>query len=260
MRLVLIALLVLTIAGTAGTAGAADLSKDQAHDAAQLSASRSLIYCTGIYYDNAFWESSIYVFGNALSLGATPGPLTTLDFVHDGYGTTAPYNYNLFVYDIATCTVVGEVPNLWAQDPAAGEAEEIVPLCQYNLVASGDVIVGIQPLTCNNATDCYPDLAFDYTSPPDGCGSRVTVGVPNTCVQILSTNGVVDFLLGVTFNECPAVTGACCVPGALCQIMTQAACTTAAGQYMGDGSICEANTCVTPTEIVTWGAVKALYR
>lgn len=257
MRLVLIALLVLTMAGAAG---AADLTKDQGGSDIQMT--RTFNYCTGTDDDNGFYQNGIYAYGNALSLGATAGPLTTLDFFHNGYGFSGPYDYTLYVYDAVTCTVIGSIPGLTAADAAAGTIEEIVDLCPYNLVASGDVIVAIHPQSCYVPTDCYPDVEFDYTAPVDGCGSRVEVGVPDTCVQILSSSGVVDFLLGVVFNECvtPPPTGACCVTGTgACTITTEADC---AATWLGADVPCNAVTCPppVPAESVTWGAVKALYR
>jgi hypothetical protein len=43
-----------------------------------------------------------------------------------------------------------------------------------------------------------------------------------------------------------ALLGACCLPGGLCQQLTAAACQTAAGVYLGDGTSCTPNPC-TPT-------------
>lgn len=258
MRLVLIALLVLTMAGAAG---AADLSRDQAGTGQQVSHSRSLVYCVGSNYDNAFYENGIYAYGNALTMDGS-GPLTTLDFYHDGYGFVGPYDYTLFVYDAATCTVIGSVPGLVAGDAAAGLIEEVVDLCPYDLAVTGDIVVAIQPQSCIVPTDCYPDIGFDVTTPPAGCGMRATVGVDGSCVQILSTSGVVDFLLGVTFNECaaPPVTGACCVPGATCVVLSAADCALAGGTYVHDGPCTPADCESIPTEATSWGAVKALYR
>jgi hypothetical protein len=258
MRLVLIALLVLTMAGAAG---AADLSKDgSANGSMQMY--RTTYGCTGTWDDNSFYQAAEKAYGNNLTF-AVPTALTSVSFAHNGWGTAGPYLYNMFAYDALTCTEVHSLLNQTAPDAADGTI--VTTLALPSWVVTGSVIIALNPLTCANATDCYPDLSFDYTSPPDGCGSVITlptIAVPQAvCYQILSTNGVVDFLLSVDGDAVVTdPTGACCVPGALCQIMTQAACTTAVGQYMGNGSICEANTCVTPIEVVTWGQVKALYR
>ena len=56
----------------------------------------------------------------------------------------------------------------------------------------------------------------------------------------------------------PAQTGACCLADGSCMISTQAGC---AGQYMGDGTVCNPNPCsAIPTEITTWGWIKNQYK
>jgi len=239
MRLVLIALLVLTMAGAAS---AADLTKGTPGFTSHYTPSRVVIMCAGANLDNAFYERPLSVYGNAFDLGATAAPLTNFDFIHYGYGFAGPYDYNLWVYDATTCTPVGSVLGLQAADAASAPVEELVDLCPYNIIASGAVIVGVEPLSCLAATDCYPDVMFDQTTPPDGCGSRVDL-TTNTCYQITASSGVVDFVCSVTFDECaPPVTGACCLPSGVCEVLTQAACT---GLYMGDGTICGPNTLCT---------------
>jgi hypothetical protein len=260
MRLVLLALLVVTMAGSAA---AMDVAKPHGDP---IQAARYGVSCAGINFDSAFYQHPTTVYGNALDAG-TGGQLTTLTFTHSGYGFSGPYTYNLFVFDPATCTKLYEQDGLVAADAAAGAVTETVPLTAYNWSVSGVFLIGIQPQSCAAATDCYPDVGFDYdaatpTPVVNGCGSAVDLTDPLNpfCYQIQTTTGYfIDFLMSVAIAD-PVVTGACCIPGALCQVMTQAACTTAAGQYMGDGSICEANTCVVPAEVVTWGQVKALYR
>jgi hypothetical protein len=259
MRLVLLALLILTMAGSAA-------AMDIKSTGDPIQAARYGVSCAGINFDSAFYQHPLTVYGNTLDAG-TGGQLTTLTFTHKGYGFVGPYSYNLFVFDPATCTKLYEQDGLSAANAAAGAVTETVPLTAYNWSVTGFFLIGIEPLTCAAATDCYPDVGFDYdaltpTPVVGGCGSAVDLTDPLNpfCYQIQTSDlYFVDFLMSVDVAA-PVVTGACCVPGALCQIMTQAACTTAVGQYMGDGSICEANTCVTPIEVVTWGQVKALYR
>lgn len=46
---------------------------------------------------------------------------------------------------------------------------------------------------------------------------------------------------------CPAgspATGACCLPGAICEIRTQASCVAAGGTYIGDGTACGPGVCI----------------
>jgi hypothetical protein len=257
MRLVLIALLVLTMAGAAN---AVDLSKGGSNSGLQFSATRTLntYTCVGQSDDNALYQNSGYAYGNAYSIGAIPGPLMSVQFAHNGWGFSGPYDFTLYVYDAPTCTVIGSVAGLVAADAAAGTIVETFDVSASAIVASGDVLVLIAPLTCLAATDCYPDLSFDYTTPPQGCGSLAQVGVAGSCRQVTTASGILDFLEAATFDQGTApATGACCV-GTVCTITTATDC---AGQYMGDGTACGPNTCVpVPVELSTWGAVKALYR
>jgi hypothetical protein len=50
-------------------------------------------------------------------------------------------------------------------------------------------------------------------------------------------------------RACPAAppatpTGACCLPGAICEIRTQASCIAAGGTYIGDGTACGPGVCI----------------
>jgi hypothetical protein len=48
-------------------------------------------------------------------------------------------------------------------------------------------------------------------------------------------------------NACPVMAiGACCIPGALCQILSEEECTLVGGVYMGNGIPCDPNPCVLP--------------
>jgi hypothetical protein len=266
MRLVLLALLIVTMAGSAA---AMDVVRPST--GIPFQAVRYGVSCAGINFDSAFYQDDTKVYGNVLDAGVVGGDLTTLTFTHYGYGFTAPtYAYNVSVWDPAACVKSYELLGLAAANAASAPVTETVPL-PANWAVTGFFFIGIQPQQCWSVGDCYPDITFDYdavTPSPlvGGCGAAVDLIDPLNpfCYQIQAQDaqGVlwpIDFLVSAAIAD-PVVTGACCIPGALCQIMTQAACTTAAGQYMGDGSICQANTCVTPVEIVTWGRVKALYR
>lgn len=266
MRLVLLALLIVTMAGSAAAMDFTATAKPTG-DASQLQATRYGVACAGINFDSAFYQDDTKIFGNQMDAGAG-GQLTTLNFKHKGYGFSGPYSYNLFVYDFATCTQVYAEFGLTAADAAAGAVTEVVDLTPYNWSVTGFFFIGIQPLTCLAVGDCYPDVGFDYdalTPAPvvSGCGSAVDLTDPLApwCYAITTTDPLpVDFLMNVAIADPPAPTGACCVPGALCQVLTAADCAALAGIYMGDGSVCTSSTCATPTETVTWGAVKALYR
>lgn len=56
----------------------------------------------------------------------------------------------------------------------------------------------------------------------------------------------------------PAQTGACCLSDGSCTITTQTDC---AGQYMGNGTVCDPNPCPpVPVELKSWGSIKNQYR
>jgi len=265
MRLVLLALLIVTMVGSASAMdyrARPDGTGLQANTYTPLA-----IGCNGINFDSALYQSDAAIYGNQLDAG-DGGILQTLSFQHNGYGFAGPYNYKLSVWDFGTCTQLYPEADLIAADAAAAKVTEIVPLTSYGWAVTSYFFIGIQPLTCNAPGDCYPDVGFEYdykTNPPSaiGCGSVVDLADPAlpTCWQLSVTASdnvayVIDYLMTVDLVA-PAVTGACCVPGAVCAITTHAACT---GQYIGDGTTCSPNPCVVPTEVTTWGAVKALYR
>ena len=98
-------------------------------------------------------------------------------------------------------------------------------------------------------TDCTTILAQDDDSGP-GFYSLISnynpthAGVFNVKVRHYSTSGTGCYKLFVTCA--PPATGACCVAGGACQIMTQAACGTAGGAYQGDNTSCSPNPCPQP--------------
>lgn len=58
-----------------------------------------------------------------------------------------------------------------------------------------------------------------------------------------------------------AAAGACCIPGALCQILSGPDCLGKGGVYGGDGSACGPNGCApSPTESRSWGQIKVHYK
>jgi hypothetical protein len=71
-----------------------------------------------------------------------------------------------------------------------------------------------------------------------------------------STELVMD---DVVLNAVPV--GACCIPGALCQILAGPDCLSHGGVYMGDGTACDPSGCTpSPTESRSWGQIKAAYK
>lgn len=228
MRLLLFVLLAVTLVGSAS---AIDLTTKANSPEYQVT-SRVGLYCSGVNFDSAFYQSGDAVYGNTFDVGVG-GPLSYLDFIHYGYGFAGPYDFNLFVYDPATCTELAMIPGLVASDAGSAPVEDILDVCEYNVAVTGIVLVGVQGLDCYAPGDCYPDLAFDWNGDGetpgtiDGCGSVVDLTeVPPGCYQITATDGagvaqVVDFLFGIWVDECPPPVA---------------------------------------TEETTWGAMKALYR
>jgi hypothetical protein len=272
MRLVLVALLLLCMASAAFAVDVPTESLGESY-----AGTRTFHACLGQNFTNIWLLAAgeARVFGNVFDLGATPGPITTANFSHHtGVATPmpGPYTYNLWAFDALNCTPIGSSLGLTCEgaETGAGVKNVSVDLCAANWVASGATIVGITPLTCGTPTggttaNCYPRLMMDITvGGVDGCGSVVIPddGGPGIwgCYQITAGGNPVDHAVTVVFNECPPPpdpTGACCV-GTVCSITTAALC---AGQYQGDNTPCDANTCLpVPVEQSTWGAVKALYR
>ena len=152
--------------------------------------------------DSAFYQNQGQAYGNAFDTGAG-GPLSVLDFEHFGFGFPGAYAYNVLVLDEATCTVVGSVNGLLAVDAAGAPAQEIVDLCDENIVVSGSTVVAIEPLTCAIPTDCYPDVLFDQTGTINECGRSLLVADNSGCDDpTIGGFGAVDFLLRVSVDEC----------------------------------------------------------
>lgn len=162
--------------------------------------SRAAFSCDEGAQDNAFYQNQGSFFGNAFDVGAG-GPLSQVDFEHFGFGFAGPYDYNLVVLDEATCTVVGTVNGLSAQDAGTTAAQEIVDTCDEDIQVSGNTVVTVEPLTCLAANDCYPDLFFDSTGVVNSCG-RIVAGGAGCDTPAQSATGPLDFLLRITVDEC----------------------------------------------------------
>jgi len=60
--------------------------------------------------------------------------------------------------------------------------------------------------------------------------------------------------------DAPSPVGACCI-GTECVVLSGAQCATQGGQYVGDGTVCEATTCLPVSiERTSWGQLKGRYR
>ena len=98
--------------------------------------------------------------GNLFDFGAG-STLSSVSFTHYDYSTAGPYSYNLEVWDPASCTYVTGKSGLTAASSVWANTTETVDLCSSNIVLAGNMIVAIDPNTCNSPTDCYPNLVFD---------------------------------------------------------------------------------------------------
>lgn len=56
-------------------------------------------------------------------------------------------------------------------------------------------------------------------------------------------------------------TGACCLAGGVCVVLSEYFCSVQQGSYQGEGTPCQPDPCTpTPTERTTWGQIKAAFR
>jgi hypothetical protein len=98
-------------------------------------------------------------------------------------------------------------------------------------------------------SDCATQLAYDDDSGP-GAYSLITAynpvhtGTFNIKVRHYSTSGTGCYKLFLTCA--PPPTGACCLAGGICTILTQANCGTQGGTYQGDNTSCTPNPCPQP--------------
>lgn len=200
MRRFAIAFMVLAGLTVAAAAGAVDFGQKAAlpqNLSLQFTLSQVLA-CDNGNPASGFYQADIYRYGNLFSLGGG-ARLSHVTFAHYGFGFSGPYNYDLEMYDLASCTLVAAVNGLVAQDAANDIMVETVDLCPQNLTLAGDVIVAIDANTCASASDCYPDLLFD---------NQINVLCPyildpatHECVDISSEAG--PFILRLEIDNCP---------------------------------------------------------
>lgn len=73
------------------------------------------------------------------------------------------------------------------------------------------------------------------------------------CSQLI---GALDAGCGVAFPS-----GACCLAGGTCVVVSEYVCSLQQGSYRGDGTLCQPDPCgPTPTERTSWGRIKAAFR
>ena len=133
------------------------------------------------------------------------------------------------------------------------EVEFANPIC---IPRGGDYFIMLcpQPYATGMVGDDYSD-PFDqrsyFTGTPSGCFPEEDAW-PNR------------WMIWSCVTPCgpPPATGACCIgEQGYCAVLTADECSAQNGRYAGDGTTCEPNPCEpTPTEAMTWGHVKSMYR
>jgi hypothetical protein len=180
----------------------------------------TLLTCDDGIEFSALFQNNTNYYGNVFNFGAL-SQLSRLEFYHCGWNTLGgPYNYNIELWDVATCTRVAQAVGKQAADAfnCSGPSPsvlEVEPTCNDNLRGSGFIIVAVNSLSCAVPTDCYPDVTFDD--------------------QI--------------FVTCPYVVNP-----------ATPACTDLSGSFGPFMLRADLNGCQTPTQSQSWGGVKTLYR
>jgi hypothetical protein len=146
---------------------------------------------------SAYYQGTDERFGNRLSFGAS-AQLSTVEFAHFGFGFPGPYLYDLEMWDPTSCTMIVSVDNLVAGDASASIQVETIPLCLQGIQLSGDVLVTLDPNTCLDPTDCYPDLIYD-DQVNIACPYGISATAFPSCIN-LSTGA---FLLRAEIDGCP---------------------------------------------------------
>lgn len=148
---------------------------------------------------NGWYQGTDDRLGNLFDFGAG-GVLSTVSFTHFDYSTAGPYDYNVEIWDPASCTRVAGRNGLVAASSVWTNTLETVDMCDNGIFVSGSLIVAIDPNTCNSPTDCYPDLVFD-----DQLGVFCPVIINNAstapaCYDVSAYGG--PFLLRASVDEC----------------------------------------------------------
>lgn len=141
--------------------------------------------------------------GNVFNFGSG-GALSSVSFTHYDYGTVGPYNYDVEVWDPASCTLVAGKYNLVAASSVYTNTVETVSFCGTGINVAGSMFVGIHAKTCNSPTDCYPNLVYDnqlFVACPVIINDATTAPA---CYDVSAYGG--PFLLRTTVNECSTPT------------------------------------------------------
>jgi hypothetical protein len=168
-----------------------------------LNSAQAILGCDDGNAASAYFQLTDARYGNLFDFGSG-AVLSEVAFAHFGFGFSGPYNYDLEIWDPASCTFVVAKNGLVAGDAANAIASEDILLCPDNIFVAGEMVVTIDPNSCLAPDDCYPDLLFD-----DQINVACPVVVNNAstspvCIDVSSQSG--PFLLRVATDECPTPT------------------------------------------------------
>ena len=106
------------------------------------------------------------------------------------------------------------------------------------------------PCTPDPFSDGFPMTDLSGLASPSGNLIFANAACPSTCPSGWSSFGSLgsncrptgDWVIRMTWEalNCTPATGACCLAGQTCQVLTQAACTAQSGVYQGDNTACTA--------------------
>ena len=200
-------LLVIVCLCAATSAMALDLQSRGTHAGSgplvRPASSTAVLGCDDGVDNSAWYQNTDDRIGNLFDFG-TGAVLSSVEFTHFGYGFAGPYNYDVEVWDPASCTFVGAKNGLVAGNAAGQSATESVDMCSAGLYLTGYQMVTIDPNTCLNPGDCYPDVEFDDQL---NVQCPVIIALATTapaCYDISSQGG--PFLLRVGTNGCATPT------------------------------------------------------
>jgi len=154
--------------------------------------------CDNGVLNSAFFEHDDRRYGNSFNFPSGSW-LSYVQFAHHGWQTLhGPYDYDIELWDQASCTMVGAANGLTAADAYDSDQVELVNVCAEQIVLSGDVIVAINPNSCFTPSDCYPDLYFDDQL--EVACPWVVDATTGQCTDVSPDGG--PFVLRVGYNSC----------------------------------------------------------
>jgi hypothetical protein len=163
----------------------------------------TVIGCDDNTFGSAYYQGTDDRLGNLFNFGSG-SVLSAVGFYHYGFGFSGPYNYNLEIWDPASCTLVTAKNGLVAADAANAPVFDVVDTCPDQMYLTGNLAVMLDPNTCAAPSDCYPDLIFD-----DQINVTCPIIINNAstspaCYDVSTFNG--PFMLRIDINDCATPT------------------------------------------------------